>query len=281
MNPADNVPGGIKCMCGGNSGSLSSYKRHLQQVAAHSNLTSEEIETYVSEARDQYLGTTGEKFCSRQYCEVGSCSAGFSSVSSYVSHLSTVHSMERDSSTIKPKIRTTRDRVDGPGLLCLRCNDAKPWSRRSHLVRHLVSVHELTKEKALSIAFDGDDGDDGGDGGDGGDVGYGDDGVYGGDGGDVSDGGDGGAGSDIGDVETTDATVLKFHDTGRRFVNCLLCDKLLPFTPHVGTHLTKQHGFSLNVAAAAMTSLRSSLMTYDGQILGLGVQVSLKLVDCL
>ena len=91
MNPADNVPGGIKCMCGGNSGSLSSYKRHLQQVAAHSNLTSEEIETYVSEARDQYLGTTGEKFGTRQNCEAGSCSAGFFSVESYVLYLSSVH----------------------------------------------------------------------------------------------------------------------------------------------------------------------------------------------
>ena len=273
MNPADNVPGGIKCTCDGSSRSLSSYRRHLQQVAAHSHLTSDEIEACVSKARDHYLETTGGKFATRQYCEVGSCSAGFSSVASYVSHLSSVHSMVQDPTTIKPKIRTTRDRVDGPGLACSRCNDVKAWSRRSHLVRHLVSVHQLTKETATSIAFDGE-GNDAGDGGDASDVG------------DAGDAGDGDDGGDVGDVVTTDATdqeqaILKFHDTGRRFVNCLLCDKLLPFTPHVGTHLTKQHGFSLNVAAAAMTSLRSSLMTYDGQILGLGVQVSLKLVDCL
>ena len=59
-NPADAVPGGITCVCGGVSHAVSSYQRHLATVKAYSGLTKDEIAAVVAAARESYgLELTG------------------------------------------------------------------------------------------------------------------------------------------------------------------------------------------------------------------------------
>ena len=114
----DEVKGGVGCTearCSKRYKHLSSWGRHL--VADHGLTKAQSLAMVVAMRRD-VLGPHEEEVNQALLCEnVSSC------------------------------------RYPTP-VSCPRCDDGKPWPRKSHLAKHLLDMHGMTDENAKLVAAD-------------------------------------------------------------------------------------------------------------------------------